>query len=247
MVTSVLQIRYSEVYLIERVLRVARDVKSPRRTRRRYDSSGRRRESEQRRARVLEAARACFLADGYVATTVPQIAEAAGVSVEFVYKAFDSKAGVAAAVWQQALLGQGPRPAEERSDEVSSTAHDPREILRNWAVLSAEVSELGAPLTALIRAAAQVDDGAQRLFEDFEQARRERMAHNAAYLLDGGHVRPGLSADQVRDVLLVAAGELYESLVLRRGWARDAYIDVTYRFLEGALLLGGEVSASTSR
>jgi hypothetical protein len=72
------------------------------------------------------------------------------------------------------------------------------------------------------------------------------MAHNAVDLVDGGHVRPGLTAEQVRDILLVAAGELYESLVLGRGWARDAYIDVTYRFLEAALLPGGHVSASTS-
>lgn len=229
-------IRYSEVYLIERVLPVAHDVKSHGRPRRRYDVSGRRRESEQRRARVLDAARASFLARGYLATTVPEVAEAAGVSVELVYKSFDSKAGLAAAVWQRALLGQGPRPAEERSDAVSASARDPREILRNWAVLSAEVSELGAPMNAVIRAAAQVDEGAQRLFDDFESARRERMAHNAAYLLDGGHVREGLTADQVRDVLLVAAGELHELLVLGRGWTHDAYIDLTYRFLEGALL-----------
>ena len=233
--TSVVLIRYSEVYLIERVLRVTRHVNrtvGPRP----YDSSGRRRQSEQRRIRVLEAARASFLTQGYVATTVAQVAEGAGVSVEFVYKSFDSKAGLAAALWQQALRGQGPRPAEERSDAVSATARDPHDVLRNWAELSAEVSELVAPMTVLIRAAAQVDDAARRLFDDFERARRERIAHNAAYLVEGGHARADLSADQVRDVLLVAAGELYESLVLRQGWRREAYVDVTYRFLVAALL-----------
>jgi AcrR family transcriptional regulator len=203
---------------------------------RRYDASGRRRASAQRRAEVLTAARSRFLADGYVATTVAQVAEDAGVSTELVYKSFGSKAGLARAVWDRALLGQQARPAERRSDEVSSSATDPRLILHNWAVLSAEVSEVGAPLHAMVRAAAQVDEGAALVFEDIERSRAERMTHNAAYLIDGGHVRPGLTTVQVRDVLLHAAGEIYEAFVLRRGWNRDDYIEVTYRFLEGALL-----------
>lgn len=214
---------------------MARQVKGSRAPRR-YDASGRRRDSARRRQQVLAAARARFLADGYVATTVAGVAEDAGVSAELVYKSFGSKAGLARAVWDHALLGQQRRPAETRSDEVSASATDPRVILRNWAVLSAEVSEAGAPLLAVVRAAAQVDDGAAGLLDEVEQARAERMAHNAAYLLDGGHVRPGLTPTQVRDVLLHAAGELYETFVLRRGWDREAYVEVTYRFLEGALL-----------
>jgi AcrR family transcriptional regulator len=211
-------------------------VGSPPPAGRRYDASGRRRASAQRRLEVLAAARSRFLADGYVATTVAQVAEDAGVSAELVYKSFGSKAGLARAVWDRALLGQQRRPAEARSDEVSAAASDPRVILRSWAVLSAEVSEVGAPLHAMMRAAAQVDEGAAVLFEEVEQARAERMTHNAAYLLDGGHVRPGLTPAQVRDVLMHAAGELYDAFVLGRGWDRDAYVEVTYRFLEGALL-----------
>jgi len=211
-------------------------VGSPPPAGRRYDATGRRRASAQRRQEVLTAARSRFLTDGYVATTVAQVAEDAGVSAELVYKSFRSKAGLARAVWDRALRGQQARPAENRSDEVSSSATDPRVILRNWAVLSAEVSEVGAPLHAMVRAAAQVDEGAAVLFEDIERARARRMTHNAAYLLDGGHVRPGLTPTQVRDVLMHASGELYEAFVLRRGWDRDAYVEVTYRFLEGALL-----------
>ena len=203
---------------------------------RRYDARGRRQESARRRERVLAAARSRFLAQGYLATTVALVAADAGVSAELVYKSFGSKAGLARAVWDRALLGQQRRPAESRSDEVSATAGDPRVILRNWAVLSAEVSEVGAPLHAMVRAAAQVDEGAAQLFAEIEQARAERMTPNAAYLVAGGHVRPGLVPTQVRDVLLHAAGELYEAFVLHRGWDRDAYVEVTYRFLEGALL-----------
>ncbi|WP_194793147.1 TetR/AcrR family transcriptional regulator [Raineyella fluvialis] len=206
------------------------------RSARRYDSAGRREAAEKRRLLVLDAARARFLSDGFVATTVAQVARDAEVSPEFIYKAFGSKAELAAAVWDRALAGRGERPAYTRSDEVSSSAHDPRVILRNWAVLSAEVSELGAPLQAMMRAAAQVDADAARMFTEVERQREARMTHNAAYLIEGGHVRPGLTADQVRDILLLVAGELYESLVLHRGWPTDAYIELAYRFLASTLL-----------
>ena len=88
---------------------MVRDVKA--RASRPYDASGRRAQSARRQARVLDAARARFVQDGFVATTVSQVAADAGVSVELVYKAFGSKAGLARAVWHRALLGQGDRPA----------------------------------------------------------------------------------------------------------------------------------------
>jgi AcrR family transcriptional regulator len=203
---------------------------------RRYDASRRQRAAEHRRQRVMDAATIRFLQDGYARTTVAEVAADADVSVEFVYKAFGSKAGLARALWDRALSGQGDRPAEERSDEVSLTSRDPCSILRNWARLSAEVSALGTPIHALLRAAAATDDSAAAAYEEIEATRRARMQHNAGYLLRGGYVRSSLSPDQVRDVLMVAAGELYEVLVLRFGWPADAYIDLVERFLRAALL-----------
>lgn len=215
-----------------------RDVKTGASGPRAYDASGRREAAERRRQLVVEVARARFERDGYAATTVAALAEDAGVSVEFVYKAFGSKAGVVRAIWDRALLGQGPRPAEERSDEVSLTADDPDTILRNWAQLSAEVSALGAPVHALVKVAAATDSDAAALLEEIESTRRIRMEHNLGYLLRGGYVRPGLSPEQARDILMLGAGELYEILVLRYGWDTDPYIDLVHRFLRAALLPG---------
>ena len=211
------------------------DVKGEPRVRR-YDASRRRRAAEDRRARAMEAASSRFLRDGYVRTTVADVAADADVSAEFVYKAFGSKAGLVRALWDRALLGQGDRPAEERSDDVSLTSQDPAMILRNWARLSAEVSALSAPIHALLRAAAATDDNAATVYDEIEATRRARMEHNAGHLLRGGYLRSGISPDQIRDVLMVAAGELYEILVLRFGWPPDAYIDVVERFLRSALL-----------
>ena len=53
---------------------------------RRYNSTRRRQQAQQNRHAVLAAARQRFLAQGYAATTIAEIARDAGVSVETVYK-----------------------------------------------------------------------------------------------------------------------------------------------------------------
>src|SRR3954454_21740235 len=50
-----------------------------------YDASGRRARAEAARRRILEVARARFLAEGFIATPLPAVPPAAGVSVETVY------------------------------------------------------------------------------------------------------------------------------------------------------------------
>lgn len=201
-----------------------------------YDSSGRRRRAAEIRARIVSAATTCFLRDGYAGTTMARVAADAGVSVESLYKAFGNKPGLARAVWQQALHGQGATRAEERSDTLASTERDPRAVIRHWARLSAEVGALAAPLLSVLRAAALVDPGAGTVLDEIEEARAQRMLHNAAYLANGGHLRPGVSTAMARDVMLVYSVALYEPLVVRAGWSHRDYASLIERGLCAALL-----------
>ena len=203
---------------------------------RRYDASGRRAAAAERRVRIVAAARRGFLAEGYHETTIAEIAADAGVSSETVYKAFGSRAGLVEAIWNTALAGQGERPAESRSDEGARGAATPQEILRHWSRMAVEVAPLGTPVYQLVRTAAVTDEDAARLLDRIEAARAERMTHNAAYLVDGGHLRPGLTADHARDILLIATADLYPAFVDRAGWTLDEYADLLYRFLSAALL-----------
>jgi len=165
-----------------------------------------------------------------------EVAADAGVSVESLYKAFGNKPGLVRAVWQQALEGRGATTAEERSDAVSSTENDPRSVVRHWARLSAEVGAVAFPVLSVLRAAALVDRGAAAVLAGIEKGRAERMAHNAAYLGAGGHLRTGMSAAMARDVLLAYSVDLYEPLVVRAGWSPAAYADLLERGLCAALL-----------
>jgi len=197
-----------------------RNVKSGRR----YDSSGRLSAAERTRSRVLDLARERFLANGYAATTVAAIAGAAGVSVETIYKSYGGKAGLVRALRDAALRGEEAVPAEQRSDQQAAAAREPEDIIAGWGRLTSEVMPRVAPILLLVRAAAGADDEMAAVRRETEDGRLERMAHNARYLVEGGHVRDGLDLEQVRDVLFAySSPELYELLVLRQGWPTDDY------------------------
>ncbi len=156
------------------------------RSKRRYDSSGRQTQARRSRETVLDAAERRFLDAGYAGTTLAAIAQEAGVSVETVYKAFGGKAGLVRAIYERGLTGRGPVAAFERSDEMRERAGDPAEIMRNWGVLTAEVASVVTPIRLLIRSAAGTDPEMSSLLEDSDSERLERARHHAAFLTDRG-------------------------------------------------------------
>lgn len=191
-------------------------------TRRRYDTSRRRERARQQRAVTLERARELFLDHGYAATTVESIAAAAGVSPATIYKTYGGKVGLVRELCTEALAGEGPVPAERRSDDLR-TADDPRALLEGWGALVEEVSPRVSPLLLLLRAAATIDPEAKVLHADLDRARLDRMAENAHHLARRGHLRAGVSEAQARDVLwLCSSPELYDLLVQQRGWSPRA-------------------------
>src|SRR3954465_10654370 len=205
--------------------------------RRPYDSSRRRAEAARRRQDVGQAARRLFLTDGYGQTTVSSIAEAAGVSVETIYKAFGGKPGLVRAMVSKALEGAGAVPAEQRSDEMQAWERDPRAVIRNWARLATEVSPSTAPIVLLIRSAAGTDPEMADLLAEVDEQRLRRMEKNAGTLFERRQLRPDITLGQARDVLWAGSSpELYELLVLRRGWSVDRFAAFQADLMIAALL-----------
>jgi AcrR family transcriptional regulator len=200
---------------------------------RRYDSARRQEGAERRRTAVVEAARRLFVRDGFAATTIARIAEDAGVSEEMVYKAFGNKIALVRAIRDRALAGEGPVHAERRSDKMQASQHDPRTIIRGWGVLTMEVAPRVAPVLLLVRDAAASDPELARLQEEMDASRLTRMTHNARTLLKDGHLREGITLDAATDVLWTySSPELYELLVIRRGWSVERY----GRFIADAMI-----------
>jgi AcrR family transcriptional regulator len=203
---------------------------------RQYDASRRRLEAEQRRRNVLDAAQELFLGQGYAGTTIAAIAEAAGVSPETVYKRFGGKPGLVRELRTHALLGAGPIAAEDRSDQLREL-DDPRAVVRGWAKLAGEVAPRVAPILKLVREAAVLDPTLQELADELDHDRLRRMRANARYLAEAGHLRPGVSPTQATDLLFaVSSQEMYDLLVVRRGWSLRRYTHFVATSIESALL-----------
>ena len=208
---------------------------------RRYDSSGRRERARQTRDQVIDAARDLFLTDGYAATTVTAIAAAARVSVETIYKSFGGKAGLVRAIVDKGLAGQGPIPAEQRSDHIRDTEPDPRRILTAWGAFVTELAPRIVPILALARHAAASDPEIAALLDEISASRHERMTLNARGLVSAGHLRPGIPISEAADILWVySSPELYELLVIRRGWPAERHGQFVGQALIAALLPLGQ-------
>jgi AcrR family transcriptional regulator len=189
-----------------------------------YDATRRRERARRTQARIVDVAERHFLRDGYAAPTIAAIAAEAGVSSDTIYKSFAGKAGLVRAIRARALEGGGPVPAEQRSDALHAGESDPRKIIEAWGRLTSEVAPRAAPILLLVRAAAAVDPDVRTLQEEIDADRHRRMTENARRLRDAGHIRGGLTLAQAADVLWTySSPELYELLVLRRGWPTDRY------------------------
>jgi AcrR family transcriptional regulator len=197
---------------------------APVKPKRRYHSPRRAEQARQTRAAVVEAARRLFLRDGFAATTITAIAAQAQVSVETIYKTFGGKPGLVRAICATALTGEGPVPAETRSDELQAQEPDPRKIIQGWGKLTTEVAPRIAPILLLIRSADATDPEMAALRAEMDTSRLTRMTSNARNLAEAGHLRDDITAEQAGEVLWTySSPELYELLVLGRGWPAERY------------------------
>jgi AcrR family transcriptional regulator len=216
-------------------------------TRRRYDSSGRRERARQTRDQITSIARELFMSGGYAETTVAAIAAAAHVSVETIYKGFGGKPGLVRAIIEQGLAGEGPIPAERRSDHIRETEPDPRRILAAWGAFSAELGPRVIPMFLLARDAAASDPEIAVVVDQLSASRLERMTVNARGLAEAGHLRPGISVEEAADVLWAYnSAEMYELLVVRRGWTAERYGQFLAEALINALLPPNGTQTSSS-
>jgi AcrR family transcriptional regulator len=190
---------------------------------RNYDATGRAAQAERNRLDVLDAAERLFLAEGY-ATTIAAIAAEAKVSVETVYKRFGGKPGLLRAIRDRRLGGSGPVHAETRSNRARRLALDPVQVVAEWGRLASEVAPLVSPILLLIRDAAATNPEMTELRMELDDERLTRMRANARFLNTAGHLRPGISAAQAAELMWTySSPELFELLVLRRGWSHARY------------------------
>lgn len=206
---------------------------------RRYDASGRRARAEQSRRAVLDAARTLLLRDGYAATTLPLVAAEAGVSAHLVYKAFRNKPALVKALFDYAVAGDAdPVPILQRERAARLRAEpDPARKLAIYTEGLIGTLSRSAPIHLLVRSAADSDPGMGAIWAEIQAERLNGMRHLAEHLAATGHLAPDVPAAEARDLLWTySSPELYELLVLQRGWSTDHYRHWLHRTLVNALL-----------
>ena len=158
--------------------------------------AGRRRRGDATCRRVVEAAARLFVEQGYAATTMQAIADAAGVHVQTLYLAFGTKAAVLAAAG--AALVAGPddpasHPRERAWARAIQAAADPAAKLRLYAGHVRDIAPRTIPLLDVLRSTARAEPDVAAFLDQMEQGRREGPANLLAPVAAGGAFQPGIS------------------------------------------------------
>jgi AcrR family transcriptional regulator len=205
---------------------------------RNYDATSRRERARQRRRDVVVAAQELFEADGFQATTISAVARRAGVSAESIYKGFGTKAALAKAVFDFVIVGDDePVPLVERP-EIRAIQDEPdvRRKLRLYVDGLVERQTRAARVQLLIRDGRHSDDTLRATWQTLLDERLTGMTMFARHLLETGDLRPELTLDDVADLLWTYISvELYELLVLHRGWPPQRYGDHVAAAITAAL------------
>jgi AcrR family transcriptional regulator len=191
-----------------------------------YRSVRRAEQAATTRAAILEASRRLFLEQGYVPTTVTQIARRAGVNVDTLYAVVGPKPDLLRAVVETALSGEAEAvPAAERSYvreiRAATSAGDKIDI---YAAALAAMAPRTAPVFSVLKAAALVDASCAALHHEITERRAANMRLFAADLRSTGSLRSDLSDDEVADVVWsMNSTDYYLLLVKDRGWTNARF------------------------
>jgi AcrR family transcriptional regulator len=191
-------------------------------TRRGYDSSSRRKAAETRRQSIIGAARRVFLEKGYVAATMPAIAQAAGVALDTVYATVGTKPSLFRLLVELAISGSDKAvPAEERDYVRAIRAEaDAARKLRIYAAALRRIQPRLAPLIRVLQGAAPLDPELSALWQGISERRARNMRLLANDLAVTGRLRIGLSTSRAADIIWsMNSPEFYLLLVEQRGWS----------------------------
>jgi AcrR family transcriptional regulator len=194
---------------------------------RRYSSPSRTEQARVTKQRVLEAAKALFLAHGFAKTTIVAVAAAAGVSPETIYATFDGKRALLEGVIDTTIMGpQAPIPLEAQA-EWDRIAAQPtaRARLRAYVAFSCGVLARTSAVHHVIRGAADSEPFAEELCA---RLLRERLASNTqrlrAYV--GTELRAGLDLRRAAErYCALSSPEMHHLLTVKIGWSSRHYAD----------------------
>jgi len=191
------------------------------------------------RRRVLDAAETLFVHDGYAATTITAIAEAADVAVPTVYAVFGTKRAILTELLDVRIVGDDDQaPLRDREDwRAMERETDPRGQLARLAAISTRISNRISALYEVMAAAAGSDPEIAAMYRERQQARHADQQVLARSLARRGALRSGLREARATDIIWALANpRTHHSLVAERRWSADEYQRWLADLLASALL-----------
>lgn len=192
---------------------------------RRYVSEVRDEQARRTRRAIVTAARDLFLAQGYAATTIDAIAEAAHVSRRTVFNAVGGKVVLLKLALEWAIVGDDEPVAlaDRPAIRAIQAERDPRRGLALWVNMVVDIAARVAPIGAVLYAAADGDPEAAELLANEAQLRMSGATAFAGYLASLGGLAAGVSERQAAELCwALMDGHLYHLLVTQRGWTPAA-------------------------
>ena len=212
-----------------------------------YDNSRRQAQVQATRLRVIEAAKALFIAHGYPATTLEAIADAADTSLPTLYRLFSSKRSLLKAVLDVSFGGDDqPVAFAERPDVQAARAEpDPQALITAFARIGRDFMERSSAIMRVLATASAVDPDAAQLMEEIRRQRLTGQSRLVAAFSALGALDPDLEFSEAADITYaVLSPEVHHILTVERGWTAGQYEQWLVRSL-GALLRT-EPAATTS-
>jgi AcrR family transcriptional regulator len=194
--------------------------------RRSYDAAQRQLQSAVSRQRIVDEARKLFLAQGYRTTTIADIARAAGVNPDTVYRLVGRKPMVLRELIEQALSGTDHVVAGADRSYVRAMAVEPNPVVRVeiYAAAVREIHGRMAPLFVALRDASSTEPEAEQVWKEIGE---RRAANMRKFVRDVRSAKPGRyatsTAEAADTVWALNSSELYVMLTVERGWTPQQY------------------------
>ena len=176
------------------------------------------------RGRLLDAAQACFLADGYVRTTTRGIAERAGLTERTLFNLFPSKADLLREAVAAAVSGlEGGRVRDRDEVRDLTEAQDLAASVRSFVGTVTAVHRRSAPYAAVTLQAAAVDEAAAELWRWGRREQEKDIRVVLGVMVEAGWLSASGAQHAVDGVLVLTSHETYAQLCLEKGWSEDRY------------------------
>lgn len=189
---------------------------------------------DETRLRLLNAARKLLVKRGFHAVGLEDIAEAAGVSRQAVYKThFASKADLLLSLVRHVdeveNIAELVRPVIEANSAI--------DMLRASIAASVNIQGRVHDIALVVGAAAHSDAGAATAFRDRMEQKRGALRTALTRLKSDGRLDPAWTVEQAVDtVAALLSVDTYQELVVERGWKPEALIDKVWALCTGSIV-----------